>query len=42
MIYKKIDLTKEYNLNIETECNLYIYEEDLSYEVNLNRKFLPL
>ena len=42
MIYKKIDLIKEYHLNIETECNLYIYEEDLSYEVNLNRKFLPL
>ncbi len=42
MIYKKIDLIKEYNLNIEAECNLYIYEEDLSCEVNLNRKFLPL
>lgn len=42
MIYKKIDLIKEYHLNTEVECNLYIYEEDLSYEVNLNRKFLPL
>lgn len=42
MIYKKIDLIKEYHLNIEAECNLYIYEEDLSYEINLNRKFLPL
>ena len=42
MINKKIDLIKEYHLNIEAECNLYIYEEDLSYEVNLNRKFLPL
>lgn len=42
MIYKKIDLIKEYHLNIEAACNLYIYEEDLSYEVNLNRKFLPL
>ena len=42
MICKKIDLIKEYHLNIEAECNLYIYEEDLSYEVNLNRKFLPL
>lgn len=42
MIYKKIDLIKEYHLSIETECYLYIYEEDLSYEVNLNRKFLPL
>ena len=42
MIYKKIDLIKEYYLNTEVECNLYIYEEDLSYEVNLNRKFLPL
>ena len=42
MIYKKIDLIKEYHLSIEAECNLYIYEEDLSYEVNLNRKFLPL
>ncbi len=42
MIYKKIDLIKEYHLNIEAGCNLYIYEEDLNYEVNLNRKFLPL
>lgn len=42
MICKKIDLIKEYHLNIEVECNLYIYEEDLNYEVNLNRKFLPL
>lgn len=42
MIYKKIDLIKEYHLSIEAECNLYIYEEDLSREVNLNRKFLPL
>lgn len=42
MIYKKIDLIKEYDLSIEAECNLYIYEEDLSCEVNLNRKFLPL
>ena len=42
MIYKKIDLIKEYHLSIEAECNLYIYEEDLSCEVNLNRKFLPL
>ena len=42
MIYKKIDLIKEYHLNTEVECNLYIYEEDLNYEVNLNRKFLPL
>lgn len=42
MIYKKIDLIEEYHLNIEAECNLYIYEEDLSCEVNLNRKFLPL
>ena len=42
MIYKKIDLIKEYHLNTDVECNLYIYEEDLSYEVNLNRKFLPL
>lgn len=42
MIYKKIDLIEEYHLSIEAECNLYIYEEDLSYEVNLNRKFLPL
>lgn len=42
MIYKKIDLIKEYHLNTEVECNLYIYEEDLSYEINLNRRFLPL